>query len=95
MAEKVREADAHSPKRWATGRTTSSNQYALGHNVASKRIAAVFVVDDANSSRRGEVDRSMDSQMIITQDTKKTTRKVGLGVGDYVTGIEVEEQVPG
>ena len=40
------------------------------------------------------MDRSMDSQMIITQDTKKTTRKVGLGVGDYVTGIEVEEQVP-
>ena len=25
MAEKVREADAHSPQRWATGRT-SSNQ---------------------------------------------------------------------
>ena len=24
--EKVREADAHSPKRWATGRTTYSNQ---------------------------------------------------------------------
>ena len=24
MAEKVREADAHSPKRWATGLATSS-----------------------------------------------------------------------
>ena len=26
MAEKVREADAHSPKRWAAGPTTSFNQ---------------------------------------------------------------------
>ena len=26
MAEKVREADDHPPKRWATGRITSSNQ---------------------------------------------------------------------
>ena len=26
MAEKTREADAHSPKRLAAGRTTSSNQ---------------------------------------------------------------------
>ena len=26
MAEKAREADAHSPKRWAAGRTTYSNQ---------------------------------------------------------------------
>ena len=41
MVEKVREADAHSPKYWATGRTTSSNQYTLGYDVAAKRIAAV------------------------------------------------------
>ena len=26
LAGNVREADAHSPERWATGRTTSSNQ---------------------------------------------------------------------
>ena len=26
LAEKVREVDAHSPKLWATGTTTSSNQ---------------------------------------------------------------------
>ena len=35
MAEKVCEADAHSPKRWATRRTTSSNQLTLGYNVAA------------------------------------------------------------
>ena len=39
MVEKVREADAHSPKRWATGRTTSSTQYTLGYDVMTKRIA--------------------------------------------------------
>ena len=41
MAEKVREADALSLKRWATGRTTSSNQWTLGCDVVTRSIAAV------------------------------------------------------
>ena len=40
MAKNVREADAHSPKRWAAGRTTS-NQLTLAYDVAAKSIAAV------------------------------------------------------
>ena len=40
MAEKVRAADAHSPKRWAAGPTTSSTQYALVYVVAATRTAA-------------------------------------------------------
>ena len=39
MAEKVHEADAHSPKRWATGRTTSSNQHT--YDVAGSSIAVI------------------------------------------------------
>ena len=41
MAEKVREADAHSPKRWSTGPTPSSNQETLGYDVAARSTAAV------------------------------------------------------
>ena len=41
MAEKVREADANSPKRWATGRTTSSNLETLDYDLTAKRIAAL------------------------------------------------------
>ena len=41
MAEKVREAYAYSRKRWTTRRTTS-NQWALGYDVAAKRIAAAM-----------------------------------------------------
>ena len=42
MAEKVREADAHSLKRWAAGLTTSSNQWTLRYfDVAAGSIAAV------------------------------------------------------
>lgn len=33
MAEKVREADGHWPKRWVTGHTTSSNQHTLRYEV--------------------------------------------------------------
>ena len=40
MAEKVCEADAHSPNRWAAGPTTSSNQSTVGCDVASRPIAA-------------------------------------------------------
>ena len=61
MADKVREADPHSPKRWATGRTTSSNQQTLGYDVAARSIAAALYIADDVSSRRGEMDRSMDS----------------------------------
>ena len=41
MAEKVRYADVHSPKRWAAGPTTSSKQQTLGHDVAARSVAAV------------------------------------------------------
>ena len=71
---KVRKADAHSRKRRATGCTTSSNQYTVDYNVA--------VADDA-SSRRGEMDRSMDRHeyTLITQGTKKKTGNLELGGG--------------
>ena len=41
MVEKVREADAHSLKRWVAGPITSSNPYTLGYNVAIGSISAV------------------------------------------------------
>ena len=41
MAETVREADAHSQRRWTAGPTTSSHQYTLGYDVAARRTAAV------------------------------------------------------
>lgn len=34
MVEKMREVGAHSSKRWASGRTTSSNQQTLCYDVA-------------------------------------------------------------
>ena len=39
-AEKVREGDAHTPKGWAAGPTTGSNQSTLGYDVSAKRNAA-------------------------------------------------------
>ena len=42
MAEEEREADAHAPKCWANGRTTSSNQKTLGYDVAAGRIVMVY-----------------------------------------------------
>ena len=41
MAEKVREANAHSPRRWAAGPTNSFNQQTFGYDVAARSIAAV------------------------------------------------------
>ena len=41
MAERVREADAHSLKRWAAGRITFFNLLTLGYDVAAKGVAAV------------------------------------------------------
>ena len=41
VAEKVREAEAHSSKRWAAGPATSSNQYVdVRYDVADRSIAA-------------------------------------------------------
>ena len=101
MAEKMRKAGAHSIKREATGRASSTNQSKLSYDVGTKRITAVFVADDASSSRLGEMDRPMYSQMLIKQSAN-TTRELefdgGLGSGgghDYVIRIEeVEDQVP-
>ena len=42
MAEKVAEADAHSPERWATGPTTFSNQQTFGYDVEARRVSAVL-----------------------------------------------------
>ena len=58
--EKMCEADAHSPKRWATGRATSSNQWTLGHDVMARCIQQRYIADNV-SSRRDEMDRSLDS----------------------------------
>ena len=41
MVEKMREVGAHSSKRWASGRTTSSNQQTLCYDVVARGIVAV------------------------------------------------------
>ena len=59
MEEKVRDADAHSPKRWAAVRTTSSNQWRLGCDVMARRAADEKLA--ASSSMRGKnMDRQVD-----------------------------------
>ena len=100
MAEKVRKADARSPKRWAIGCTTSSKQKTLGYDVAAKRVATVEQTMLAAASEAKWTGRRI--ARCSSRRTQKTTRNVELGGGldsgdggDYVIGIgEVEEQVP-
>ena len=56
MAENVREADTHSPKRLAPGSTTSSNQQTFCYDVVAKRLGAVTQTKpaEAAASRPGE-----------------------------------------
>ena len=64
-AWKVREADAHSPKRWAIGRTTSSTSRCL---VVMGWLEVQQAAADGRS-RRGEMGRSID------RCTSRSTRK--------------------
>ena len=59
MTEKVREADAHSPTRWATGRITSLQPVDVRLGCGGYKYSS-GKADDA-SSRQGEMGRSMDS----------------------------------
>ena len=52
MPAKVREADAHSPKHWAAGPTTSSNQQTLGYDLAASDIVAVWQAKSAAAARK-------------------------------------------
>ena len=91
MAEKVREADAQSPNRWATGPTTSSYQLTLGYDetgITYQRHSRQSAQQQARRANR-QTGRSIDAH------TKIKTRNLELGggwesgdVADYGIGID-------
>ena len=105
MAEKVREAEAHSPKRLAAGPTTSSNQWTLGCDVAVRRVAAVqqtkltAVAASKAGEKNGQTGRSIDAHHAGHKRDSTRNLEPGGGLqsgdgGDCVIGNEeLEEQV--
>ena len=104
MVEKVREADVHSPKRWAAGPTPTSRREVMMWRLEvrqqrySRRSEQQQLL--ADQAKNGQTGRSI-REMLITQNKKNRTRNLELGggleIGDgggCVIGIvELEEQV--